>query len=609
MPTPPPDSLTPRESRVLQLLRDGLSNKQIARAIEVSEQTVKYHLKNLYSKLGAVGRAHAVALGSETRGADPRVEAAAPDPRAALELPESPLSLMHRTRRLHAQREAVVDGDRRFTYAQFFERCERWAGALQALGLRHGDRVAVVAPNSHAMLEQFYAVPMIGAVIVPLHRGLTADDLGALIRHCGARVVCASRDYAPLVESQRAECPELVHCVALDAEPLAGWLGYEAQIAAGCRIVPVSIEGEDLLSINYTSGTTHLPLGVALTHRNLWVNTLGTLLHWPVQPDDRYLWLLPMFHANGWGFVWTLSAAGATHVCPGGQRSVELGEVIVRERISVLCAAQSALIGMANVSEKVRSSLPRNLRVLTAGAAPAASTIARIEQRLGWDVTHAYGLTETSPFLAVRELPRHAEHWPVAQRARLKSRQGTELLTTGVLRVVDEEGQDVPQDGSTLGEIVVRGPGVMKGYYRDPQATARAFAGGWFHTGDAAVMHADGSIEIRDRFKDIIISGDELISSVEIEEALMRHPAVREAAVVGVPHARRGESAEAFVVLQHSSRVAGEALRAFVSEHLAAFKVPTRVHLMSALPRTSTGKVRKAALLASQGTGADCPSE
>jgi fatty-acyl-CoA synthase len=596
---PSQEPLTPRESRVLELLRSGLSNKQIARAIGISEQTVKYHLKNVYGKLGAVGRTHAVALAGEKRAdASTPPEVRPEEERRRIEVPQSPLAFARRTRRLHGDREGVVDGDRRFTYAQFFDRCDRWSAVLEKkLGVLPGDRVVTLANNTHVQLEQFYAVPQIGAVVVPLHVGLIADDFLALIRHCGAKLVCAGREYVELIQGIRGQLDAVTHFVALDGDAPPGWEDYEGLLAqSDGRYTPVETDENELIAINYTSGTTVRPRGAMITHRNIWVNTVGSLLHWPVRPDDRYLWLLPMFHANGWGYVWTVTAAAATHVCMRVPQAAQAAELIVRERVTMLCAAKTAMISMANVNESIRRKMPPGVRVLTAGASPAAATIEKIEQRLRWEVTHAYGLTETAPFVTVCTPPQDGEGQSLGQRARSKTRQGTELLTSGELRVVDEEGQDVPRDGQSLGEIVVRGAVVMKGYYRDPEASARAFAGGWFHTGDAAVMHADGSVEICDRFKDIIISGDELISSIEVEHALQRHPAVREAAVVGLPHAQLGESAHAFLVPQGDARAGDDELTSFLRDSLAPFKVPTGFTWVETLPRTPTGKVRKQVL-------------
>jgi fatty-acyl-CoA synthase len=308
---------------------------------------------------------------------------------------------------------------------------------------------------------------------------------------------------------------------------------------------------------------------------------------------DRFLWTVPMFHANGWTFVWTVTAAGATHVCLRKVDPVRVFELLKSERITMLCAAPTVLIGLANADEKARGHAPRGLRVMTAGAPPAASTIERLEDELGWVVTQVYGLTETTPFITVCE--RRAEHetLSIAQRATIKARQGVELITSGETSVVDENGVGVPHDGETCGEIVVRGNVVMAGYYNDPEATTQAMRGGWFHTGDAAVIHPDGYIEIRDRLKDVIISGGENISSVEVEGVLLRHPAVQEVAIVGLPDERWGEAPHAFVVLQNGATTTEEELREFAREHLAHFKAPHRVNFVPELPKTATGKIQK----------------
>src|SRR6266516_3548371 len=389
-----------------------------------------------------------------------------------METPLSPLEFLRRARRLYPDREAVVDEDLRLTYSEFSRRRDRWSAALQRLGVSKGDRVAYIAPNTHALLESFYAIPQIGAVLVPINYRLIADDFAYIIGHSGAKVICAHSDYLEVVERIRHELPEVKHVVALEGltEPLreAVWLDYETVLAnAPETFTRPPIAEDDLLTINYTSGTTSRPKGVMITHRNAYINVVGTLIHISMSPADRYLWTLPMFHANGWTFVWVVTAVGGTHVC----------------------------------------------------------------------------LTICEP------RPEHAALSPQA-RATIKARQGVELITSGELLVIDEQGNEVPHDGATLGEIVARGNVVMKGYYNDPEATVRAFEGGWFHTGDAAVVHPDGYVEIRDRLKDVIISGGENISSVEVEGMLLRHPAVQEVAVVGMPDMQWGEAPHAFVVLK-----------------------------------------------------------
>ena len=510
-----------------------------------------------------------------------------------MELPLTPLEFARRTRKLYPEREAVVDGDLRLTYAEFFERCDRWSLALQSLGVKQGDRVAYIAPNTHAMLESFYAVPQIGAVLVPLNYRLIADDFAYLINHSGARVVCVHSDYLDTVDSIRPQLPNVTSFVALEgAKP--GWLDYETLLEdARGALEPARIEETDLLTINYTSGTTSKPKGVMITHRNAYINVVGTLIHHPMTIADRYLWTLPMFHANGWTFVWTVTAVGGKHVCLRRVEAVAVFEKINKESVTMLSAAPTVLISIANGPEELRREARRGVRIVTAGAPPAATTIERIEGELGWVITQAYGLTETSPFITICESRPEYENLSCADRSVIKACQGVELLTSGELRVVDEEGNEVPHDGCSLGEIVVRGNAVMKGYYNDPEATSRVIRDGWFHTGDAAVIHKSGYVEIRDRMKDVIISGGENISSVEVEGVLLRHPAVQEVAIVGLPHERWGEAPHAFVVLRSGAQASEEELREFARSNLAHFKAPHGVTFIPELPKTATGKVQK----------------
>jgi len=510
-----------------------------------------------------------------------------------METPLTPLEFARRARKLYPVRVAVIDGDTRWTYAQFLDRCDSWSVVLQKLGIGPGDRVAYLSPNTHAQLESFYAVPQIGAVLVPLNYRLTADDFVYLINHSGSRMVCADRDYLGTIDSIREQLPKVEHFVGLTGEA-EGWLKYESMIdASAAEFARPEIHETDLLTINYTSGTTSRPKGVMITHRNAWMNSIGTLLHAPMTCADRYLWTLPMFHANGWTFVWTVTAAGATHICLRQCEPRTVFELMATEQVTTLCAAPTVLIALADAPKELHRLAPKGIRVITAGAPPAAATIQRLEEELGWTITHVYGLTETAPFITVCE-PR-AEHasLPISERAAIKARQGVELITSGELRVVDTKGNNVPRDGVTQGEIVTRGNVVMTGYYNDPEATERALHGGWFHTGDAAVVHPDGYVEICDRLKDVIISGGENISSVEVEGVLLRHPAVHEVAIVGLPHERWGEAPHAFVVLKEGARADERELREFARANLAHFKAPHSVTFVNELPKTATGKIQK----------------
>ena len=505
----------------------------------------------------------------------------------------TPLEFLRRSRKLHATREAVVDRGERWTYAEFAARCDRWSSALAQLGVQQGDRVGTIAPNTHQHLEQYYAVPQLGAVLVPMNYRLTAEDFVYLANHSGSKVLCVHADYLDLVDTVRARMTTVQHFVALESAT-PGWLDYETLLDAAAGGYPETAIAEgDLLTINYTSGTTSKPKGVMITHRNAWSNCVGSLVHWHMTPADRYLWTLPMFHANGWTFTWIVTAAGATHICLPRVEPALIYELVNRERATHLCAAPTVLISIANGPETLRTQVRRGVKLLTAGAPPAAATIERVEGELGWEITQVYGLTETAPFISICEpLPEH-DALPPGERAVIKARQGVELITSGELAVLDEQMNPVPWDGKTMGEIVARGNVIMKGYYNDPDATASAFAGGWFHSGDAAVVFPSGYVQIRDRFKDVIISGGENISSVEVEAALLRHPAVLEVGVVGMPNEKWGESPHAFIVLAEGKTATADELRAHARDNLAHFKVPSAFHFVKELPKTATGKIQK----------------
>jgi fatty-acyl-CoA synthase len=510
-----------------------------------------------------------------------------------MEVALTPLEFMRRTRKLYANREGVVDGQQRWTYGEFFDRCDRWSAALQKMGVKQGDRVAYISPNTHAQLESFYAVPQLGAVLVPINFRLVADDFRYLIQHSGAKVVCASSDYLEAVDGIRKDLTNVQQFVALDGGRF-DWLDYGTLLAdSSSEFARPAIGERDLLTINYTSGTTSRPKGVMITHRNAWMNTVGMLAHWPMTPADTYLWTLPMFHANGWTFTWTVTAAGARHVCLPKFDGPTVFRTAAQERVTKMCAAPTVLIMLASAPADAKALAPKGVSVMTAGAPPAAVTIQRIEGELGWDVIQIYGLTETAPAISICE-PQPA-HAALSQddRARIKARQGVELITSGELRVVDDKGRDVPADGTSAGEIVARGNVVMAGYYNDPEATERCMGDGWFHTGDAAVVHPDGYVQITDRLKDVIISGGENISSVEVEAMLLRHDAIQEVAVVGLPHEKWGEAPHAFVVFKNGQTATGDALREFCRSNMAHFKVPHGFTPVAELPKTATGKIQK----------------
>ena len=512
-----------------------------------------------------------------------------------METPLTPLEFGRRSRKLYGHREAVVDGNLRLTYEQFFERCDRWSAALQAMGVSKGDRVAYIAPNTHEQLESFYAVPQTGAVLVPINYRLTADDFVYITSHSGAKVLCVHPDYLDVVDGVRGRLTGVEQFISLgSAGGRKGWQEYESLLAkSGPRFDRPDIAENDLLALNYTSGTTARPKGVMITHRNAWMNVMDTLVHFHITVDDTYLWTLPMFHANGWTFVWIITAAGGRHICLPKVEPARVFDLVRSERVGWLCAAPTVLISLANAPASARGDVPKGVQVITAGAPPAAATIERLEGEFGWNVTQVYGLTETSPFLTICEpRPEHAKLSP-AERAVVKAKTGVEMIGAGEMRVVDGDGQDVPADGEQMGEIVFRGNVVLQGYYRDAEATEKVMGDGWFHTGDAAVVHPDGYVEIRDRIKDVIISGGENISSIEVEGVLLRHPAVQEAAIVGLPHEKWGEAPSAFVVLKSGATATERELINYTRERLAHFKAPHGVTFVNELPKTATGKIQK----------------
>lgn len=517
-----------------------------------------------------------------------------------MEIPLSPLALIKRSKRLYLDREAVVDGQYRANYLCFFERCNKWSNQLQQLGIMQGDRVAYIAPNSHQHLEGYYAVPQVGAIIVPINYRLNAADFVYILNHCGAKILCVDASYKEMIDEISDQLTSVEHFVILNQATnnneiaKLNWLDYEACLKqADENYQQPSIKETDIISINYTSGTTARPKGVMLTHRNAYLNILGTLANSHLTADESYLWTVPMFHVNGWCFAWTVTVLGAKHVCLPKVDPKLIFELMVAENVSLFCAAPTVLISIVNASETLDYDLPRDIQLFTAGAAPAAATIYKIEHDLGWKIIHVYGLTETSPFLTICEMRAEHSALSLAEKTKFKARQGIELYTTGEIKVVDDHGNHVAKDGNAIGEIIVRGNPVMLGYYNDEEATDRAIQDGWFHTGDAAVMHPDGYIEVKDRFKDVIISGGENISSLEVESALLNHPQIHEVGVVGMAHEKWGEAPHAFVVLKDNAMLTEDQVIAFAREQLAHFKIPQKVTFIKELPKTATGKIQK----------------
>jgi fatty-acyl-CoA synthase len=493
----------------------------------------------------------------------------------------TPLHFLERTAEAFPQRLGVVDGERRLTWAEFRERARGLACALQGMGIEKDDRVAFLMPNTSELLEAHFGVPAAGAVLVAINARLTASEIAYIVNHSGSRVLVVD--------------PSLAHLVAdLAVEHLlvTGEGGaYEALVASAPRGEPEDrLESEDdTISINYTSGTTGRPKGVMYTHRGAYLNALAELTHARLDCRSVYLWTLPMFHCNGWCFPWAVTAAGGTHVCLRRVEPAVIWRLFDEERITHLNGAPTVLVML--ISDPAARQLSGPILVTTAGAPPPPAVIERTAA-LGFEINHVYGLTETYGPITICEWQPEWDVLEVGERARLKARQGLNMLTADRVRVVDDELRDVDADGTTIGEVVMRGNNVMKGYFNDEAATDAAFRGGWFHSGDLAVMHPDGYIELRDRAKDIIISGGENISTIEVEQALVRHPEVLEAAVVAMPDEKWGERPKAFVTLKPGAVVTESELIAFSRETLAGFKAPSAIEF-GELPKTSTGKIKK----------------
>ena len=504
-----------------------------------------------------------------------------------------PFDFLERAAFVYPEKTAVVDGAARRTYPQLLERVNRLGAALQAMGIRDGERVAVLAPNTAMVLEATYAVPRANGVLVALNTRLAPDEIDYILGHCGASLLLHDYELDGLVAKLTTSIPRVRVAPPGESAP-AGAFDYERIVADAdaAALVPRAVAEDDTISINYTSGTTGKPKGVMYTFRGAYLNALAEVFHANLRPESVYLWTLPMFHCNGWCFPWAVTAAGATHVCLRKVDAVGINHGVHAEGVTHFCAAPTVLIGLVNHPETVP--FPHRVVVTTAGAPPAPATIAQMEA-LGADLHHVYGLTEV--YGPITECAWHSPEWDgfePAERARLRSLQGVAMITLAPddVRVADGELNDVSRDGTAQGEIVMRGNNVMKGYYGDPGATAKAFDGGWFHSGDIAVMHPDGYIEIVDRAKDVIISGGENISTQQVEKVLLEHDAVLECAVVAVPDEKWGEVPKAFVTLKPGRTLDADTLRAFARERIAAFKVPKTVEF-GELPKTSTGKIQK----------------
>ncbi|CAM3213619.1 fatty-acyl-CoA synthase [Williamsia muralis] len=516
----------------------------------------------------------------------------------------TPLSFLERSARVFPTKPAVVYDTQSWTYAEFDTEIRRVSRALASSGVGRGDRVAYLMPNIPEMLVAHYAVPALGAVLVAINTRLSGDEIAYILEHSGASMIIADADYTDTVAAAVKQVPtvrEVVIAVdeiartSTDSADSYGFTDYrdlrDRDTGSSDRVVEI---GEfDPISLNYTSGTTGRPKGVLYSHRGAYLNSFGEIVHSSFTPQTVYLWTLPMFHCNGWCTTWAITAIGGTHVC---LREVR-GDVIWREirtrGITHLNGAPTVVTTILNTPGAGKLDDP--LTITTAGAPPSPATIVEMEQ-MGFDIVHVYGLTETyGPYSVCQPQP----GWSSIDsntRARLQARQGVGMIQAERLRVVDDDMVDVPADGATMGEIVMRGNNVMLGYYNDADGTQKAFAGGWFHSGDLGVVHPDGYVELRDRAKDIVISGGENISTIEVEQALMSHPAVLETAVIGVPDDKWGERPRAYVVLKAGHDITGPELVDHVKVRIARYKAPREVVVIEALPKTSTGKIQKVVL-------------
>jgi fatty-acyl-CoA synthase len=496
--------------------------------------------------------------------------------------PMSPVAFLDRSAVVYRDRTAVVDGDRRWSYGEFHQRCLRQAGLLVDVGITEGDRVAVLAPNSSLLLAAHFGVVHAGGVLVALNTRLSPSELAAIVEHAGARVLLFHPDTKFDAEQIRDRVTTPLILIGGDE--------YESMIEAATPTARTVTDERGLLALNYTSGTTGSPKGVMYHHRGAYLQSLAMVTHFQLTNATRYLWTLPMFHCNGWCFTWAVTAAGGTHICVPRIDPAAVWALIRDERVTHLCAAPTVLISL--LADEAAASGTSQRVVAAVGGAPPTPRLLQDCAEAGFDITHLYGLTETFGPLAICDWQPAWDSLPVAEQARRRARQGVGNVIACTIRVVAEDGTDVPADGRTLGEIAVRGNNVMLGYFHDPAATAAVVPDGWLRTGDLAVRHPDGYLEIRDRKKDLIISGGENISSVEVEAALAAHPDVLEAAVVAVPDARWGERPVAWVTPRGARAPSAAELRAFVRERLAGFKVPDRFYF-GPLPKTSTGKIQK----------------
>lgn len=499
----------------------------------------------------------------------------------------------------HSSKEAIVCGDTRLTYRQFGERVNRWADAMRKLGVEKEDRVAVLSQNCHRVLEAFFGAPLLGSILMPLNFRLVPDDFEYILNHGGAKVVIVEEGLTHLLDEIRPRLETIKHYIIARDHPEAAtneWLDYETLLAEASPNLPppVEIDENDTSALLYTSGTTGRPKGVMLTHRNLYINAINSICEFGIHERDVYLHTLAQFHCNGWGVGYAVTGMGGTHVIVKKFEPAAFFDLVAKEQVTFACMPPT-MINMAlnhPMDDAAIARLPGEMRVGTAGSAPPLATIQGAQEKFGWRVIQIYGLTETAPFLTVSKIKPHMDEWPADQKSRVQAKTGYAMIGVDV-RVVDDEGRDVKPDSGEVGEVITRANVVMKGYWRQPEATDSVISDGWFHTGDMAMLDSEGYIEVCDRKKDLIISGGENISSIEVEGLLYKHPAVLEAAIVAAPDERWGEVPYAIVVLKPGAQASEAELVDFCREHLAHYKCPKRVDFIDSLPRTATGKIQK----------------